>query len=106
MEKRMPSGYWVVFADVTDPEGYKAYIAENAKVFRKYGGHFLVRSGKSQTVEGTAATRTVVIEFKDYATAVACFRSPEYAKAIELRKGRAKLNLVIIDGYDGPHPLD
>ena len=106
MQNRMPSGYWVVFADVTDPEGYKEYIAENAKAFRKYGARFLVRSGKSETVEGTSATRTVVIEFKDYATAVACYRSPEYVKAIELRKGRAKLNLVIIEGYDGPQPLD
>jgi hypothetical protein len=26
-------GYWVAFADVSDPEGYKAYIAENAKAF-------------------------------------------------------------------------
>lgn len=36
----MAKGYWVAFADVNDPEGYKAYIAENAKAFRKYGGHF------------------------------------------------------------------
>ena len=27
----MPKGYWVVFADVTDPEGYKGYMAANAK---------------------------------------------------------------------------
>jgi hypothetical protein len=26
---------------VHDPEGYKLYIEENAKAFRKYGGHFL-----------------------------------------------------------------
>jgi uncharacterized protein (DUF1330 family) len=32
----MSKGYWVAFADVSDPEGYKAYIAENAKAFRKY----------------------------------------------------------------------
>jgi uncharacterized protein (DUF1330 family) len=29
----MAKGYWVVFADVSDPEGYKEYIAENAKAF-------------------------------------------------------------------------
>jgi hypothetical protein len=27
--------------------GYKAYIAENAKAFRKYGGRSLTRGGKS-----------------------------------------------------------
>ena len=24
-------GYWVALADVSDPEGYKLYVAENAK---------------------------------------------------------------------------
>ena len=27
----MAKGYWVVFADVSDPEGYKSYIAANGK---------------------------------------------------------------------------
>ena len=51
----MARGYWVAFADVSDPEGYKAYIAENAKAFRKYGGRFLTRGGKSETPEGRRA---------------------------------------------------
>jgi len=34
----MPKGYWVVFADVTDPEGYKGYMAANAKALAKHGG--------------------------------------------------------------------
>src|SRR5664280_2949746 len=48
----MAKDYWVAFADVNDPEGYKAYIAENAKAFRKYGGRFLTRGGKSEAPEG------------------------------------------------------
>ena len=39
----MAKGYWVAFADLTDPEGYKAYVQENANAFKKYGGRFLVR---------------------------------------------------------------
>jgi hypothetical protein len=31
---------WVALADVSDPEGYKLYVAENAKAFRKYGARF------------------------------------------------------------------
>jgi uncharacterized protein (DUF1330 family) len=46
-------------------------------------------------------TRIIVIEFRDYATAE-CYQSPEYAKAIELRKGSA----VVADGYHGPQPAD
>jgi uncharacterized protein (DUF1330 family) len=25
----MAKGYWVAFADINDPEGYKAYVTEN-----------------------------------------------------------------------------
>ena len=66
-EVRVARGYWVAFADVSDPEGYKAYIAENAKAFRKYGGRFLTRGGKSETPEGRTRSRAVVIEFPTYA---------------------------------------
>ena len=53
----MAKGYWVAFADVSDPEGYKAYIAENAKAFRKYGARFLTRGGKSESPEGQPRSR-------------------------------------------------
>jgi uncharacterized protein (DUF1330 family) len=45
-----------------------------------------------------------VIEFRDYATAVACYRSPEYQKLIALRQRHAVGDLLIIEGYDGPQP--
>jgi uncharacterized protein (DUF1330 family) len=43
----MATGYWVVLVDVSDPEGYKSYVAENADAFKKYGARFLARGGKS-----------------------------------------------------------
>lgn len=102
----MAKGYWVVSVDVGDPEGYKLYVAENAKAFRKYGARFLTRGGKTEVVEGKARSRIVVLEFKDYATALACYRSPEYAKAMALRKDKAVADLIVIEGYDGPQPTD
>ena len=48
----MAKGYWVAFADVTDPEGYKAYIAENAEAFRKYRGCILTRGGAYEAAKG------------------------------------------------------
>ena len=99
-------GYWVAHVDVSDPEAYKGYIAANAAAFRKFGGRFLVRGGPSETMEGRFRSRTVVIEFKDYATALACYGSPEYAEAMALRKGASIGDLKVIDGYDGPQPAD
>ena len=100
----MPKGYWVVSGDVTDPEGYKAYVAENAIAFAKYGARFLAHGGKSEVVEGRGRSRTAVLEFTDFNTALACYRSPEYAKARELRVGRAEMNITVVEGYDGPQP--
>ncbi len=102
----MAKGYWFGAVDVSDPEGYKLYVAENANAFRKYGARFLVRGGKATAVEGSGRARIVVIEFKDYETALACYHSPEYAKAIELRKGRAIADIIVVEGYDGPQPTD
>jgi len=102
----MTKGYWVAFADVNDPEGYKAYIAENAKAFRKYGGRFLTRGGKSETPEGKPRSRAVVIEFPSYAAAIEYYRSPEYAVAMALRQGKSVMDLAIVEGYDGPQPSD
>lgn len=102
----MAKGYWVAFADVSDPEGYKAYIAENAKAFRKYGARFLTRGGKAETPEGKPRSRVVVIEFPSYDAALACYRSPEYAKAMALRQGRSVMDLAITEGYEGPQPTD
>ncbi len=99
-------GYWIAQVDVTDPEGYKAYQAENRVAFRKYGARFLTRGGATEIVEGESRSRTVVIEFNDYATALACYRSPEYAKARDLRRATATADVVVAEGYDGPQPTD
>jgi uncharacterized protein (DUF1330 family) len=99
-------GYWVALADVSDPEGYKLYVAENAKAFRTYGARFLTRGGASETPEGTTRSRVVVIEFPSYAAALECYRSPEYAKAMALRQGKSIMDLAIVEGYDGPQPTD
>jgi uncharacterized protein (DUF1330 family) len=100
----MAKGYWIAHVDVSDPEGYKAYVAANAVPFAKYGARFLVRAGKNEPKEGRLRARHVVIEFKDYETALACFDSPEYRHAMTLRAAASVSDLVIIEGYDGPQP--
>jgi len=100
----MAKGYWIAHVDVSDPEGWKDYQAANAVAFRKYGGRFLVRGGASELPEGKTRSRHVIIEFNDYATALACYRSPEYAAAMEKRRGKGEIDLVIVEGYDGVQP--
>ena len=94
-------GYWIAQVDVTDAEGYKAYQAEIQHPLRRYGGHFLVRGGRSETVEGQSRARAVIIAFDSYDQALACYRSPEYARAKALRQGRATADVIVVEGYEG-----
>jgi uncharacterized protein (DUF1330 family) len=95
-------GYWIAHVEVKDPERYKDYVAANAVAFKKYNGRFLIRGGESVTPEGKLGTRRhVVIEFDSYATAKACYESPEYKVAARIRESASTGDLVIIEGYEG-----
>ncbi|MDO9412073.1 MAG: DUF1330 domain-containing protein [Pseudolabrys sp.] len=100
----MAKAYWIARVDVHDDEGYKPYSANNAAIFKKFGGKFLVRGGKFDAPEGTARSRNVVLEFADLATAHACYNSPEYQANLKIRQANAVAELIIIEGYDGEQP--
>jgi uncharacterized protein (DUF1330 family) len=100
----MPKGYWIGRVDVKNEEGYKPYAQANQAIFKKFGGRYVIRGGKFECVEGTARSRNVVIEFPDYAAALACYRSPEYQANIKVRQPHGIADIVVIEGYDGPQP--
>ena len=74
----MPKGYWIVRVDVKNEEPVKRYVAGNHPIFEKFGGRYLVRAQKFAVPEGSSRSLNVVIEFPDYASALACYHSPEY----------------------------
>ena len=100
----MPKGYWIPHIDVSDPEGYKAYMAATPPAHEKYAGTALVRGGRSEVVEGRQRARNVLREFPDYAAALACYRSDEYQNARLLRLPHAQCDFIIAEGHDGAQP--
>jgi uncharacterized protein (DUF1330 family) len=100
----MPKGYWIPQIDISNPEGYKAYMAATPPAHEKYHGVALIRGGKMEVVEGCARGRCVLREFPDFATALACYRSDEYQRAKPLRLEHSVCDFVIVEGYDGPQP--
>src|SRR6266571_1787283 len=54
--------------------------------------------------EEAASLRKIVLEFKDYETALACYNSPEYARLVALRAPHSEADILVIEGYDGAQP--
>ena len=95
-------GYWIARLDVSDPERYRTYGEATRPLVAQHGGRFLVRGGQSETIAGAARSRTIVIEFPDYETALRCYHSPEYREATRLREVSSTGDFVIAEGWDGP----
>ena len=94
----MSKAYWIVRVTVRNEERYPQYLAAARPAFEKFGARFLVRGGRYDAMEGTSRERNVVVEFEDYATAVACYRSPEYQSAKAIRNANADADFVIVEG--------
>lgn len=76
----MSRAYWIVRVSVRDEQRYPEYLAAAGPAFQKFGARFVVRGGAFETMEGNARERNVVVEFKDRATALACYHSPEISE--------------------------
>ena len=100
----MAKGYWVARVDVHNTDAYKDYVAANGIAFAKFGGRFVVRGGPFENPVGTSRSRNVVIEFPSYQAALDCWNSTEYQSARAKQQGGAEMDLVVIEGYDGPQP--
>ena len=94
----MTHAYWIVRVSVKNAERYPGYLAAARPAFEKFDARFLVRGGRYESMEGTSRERNVVVQFKDYETAVACYRSPEYEAAKAIRNANADADFIIIEG--------
>jgi uncharacterized protein (DUF1330 family) len=85
--------------EVTDPATYEEYRRQVMAVVTKYGGRFIVRGGKVESLEGGwAPKRFVALEFPSMEQAQKWYRSPEYAPLIELRKKASRGKLILVEG--------
>ena len=77
---------------------YREYIERDTPILESFGGRFLVRGGRSETPEGEAEDRHVVIEFPDYATAKRAYDDPEYQIVAEIRRRTATSTIILVEG--------
>ena len=94
----MKKGYWIVRADITNIERFKEYASRTPEAIQAFGGHFLIRAGKSTLVEGDTRSRNTVIEFPSFQAALDCWESDLYQNAKHYRIDAAVLDIVVIEG--------
>jgi uncharacterized protein (DUF1330 family) len=64
-----------------------------------YGGRFIVRGGKVETLEGDwSPKRFVMVEFPSVEKAKAWWDSPEYKDAKALRQATSKTQMIVVEG--------
>ncbi|PWB81322.1 MAG: DUF1330 domain-containing protein [Candidatus Methylomirabilota bacterium] len=94
----MPA-YIILDIEVTDPVGFERYKQAAAPALAVYGGKYLARGGRTETLEGDwSPTRLVILEFPDVGHAKQWLESPEYREARGLRRQSANTDIVAIEG--------
>jgi uncharacterized protein (DUF1330 family) len=98
--QKSPSAYYLAeVSEVSNPDQYNTYAANVPPIVQKYGGHYLVRGGKTEALEGEPPKRIVVIAFKNMADAQTWYTSPEYSAIRPIRQRLAKARSFIVEGF-------
>ena len=95
-------GYMIVIGNGVDPARMGAYARAAVPLLLKYNGVLLCTSeeGKTDVIEGGPFPGSLrVFEFPTLAKARDFYYSAEYQKAIPLRKGNGKIDVILIDSF-------
>lgn len=94
----MPA-YVIAHIDVKDPVRYEDYKRMSPISIEKFGGRFIARGGKTETLEGTwQPKRLVLLEFPSVERAREWWASEDYAPAKALRQATSTGDMVIVEG--------
>ena len=94
----MPA-FVVLDIDVLDNEKYDVYKQMAPPTIAPYGGRYIVRGGKVETLEGAwSPKRLVILEFPSVDRAKAWINSPEYEKPKATRHECSRSQLIIVEG--------
>lgn len=97
------SAYVLINITITNPERYADYAKLAPGTVAQYGGRYLARGGRAETLEGaTPAGRVVVIEFPTSDQAKTWLNSPEYAGPKAIRHSASTSTMFVVEGFVPP----
>ena len=93
------AAYIIVEVEINDPVQYETYKKLTPDSVAAYDGSFIVRGGKTETLEGDwQPQRMVVLRFPTVEKAKQWWNSPEYAPAKAIRQQTAKTKMIVVEG--------
>ena len=98
------SAYIVVDMQISNMEQYKQYMADAPAAVAAFGGEYLVRGGRFETLEGSwQPARLAMLRFPSFDQAKAFYDSEQYRQARAKRAGATDFfNLVLVEGVSAP----
>ena len=96
------AAYFVFNYRIDDREAYDPYLAEVPKVLEAHGAEILAADFESEAIEGGAQPVTVVLRFPSKEAAWAFWNSTEYSAAKQLRAGKGRFFVTVLEGMPEP----
>ena len=95
------AGYYIGEITITDLGAYEDYKPMAHSAIRSFGGDYIVRGGKTESLEGKAPRgRIVMIKFPSVEVCKTWFGSEEYAPAHAIRNRAAVSRTFVVEGPD------
>ncbi len=97
-QAKVPPAYVIAELEVTDPATFPKYGEKVPETVAAFNGHYIVRGGKTQSLEGEPPKRMVVIAFDSAEKARGWYDSPAYQAIKPIRQSSAKTRSFIVEG--------
>jgi uncharacterized protein (DUF1330 family) len=95
---KTPPGYVIAEVAVTDPAVMQKYGEQVPATMDSFDHQYVIRSDKTQSLEGEPPNGIVVIALDSVAKAREWYDSPAYAAIKPLREHAAKSRIFIVEG--------
>jgi len=88
----------LVEVSIHNPDLYEEYKTHTLATIQKFGGRFVVRGAKTESLEGDwNPERLVILEFPSVQIAKDWWASPEYTLAKEIRYQAANSKMLVVE---------
>jgi uncharacterized protein (DUF1330 family) len=88
--------------EITDRAWVESYVRHVTPMVERYGGRYLARTNRVETLEGDAEARriSVLVEWPSREAALAFYESDEYRPYRDARQAGARNRFLLVAGED------